>query len=90
MLVKNLIMFMKEFKACTLVKKSAQINKPFSKKKIHWFQINRQSSCMSVPFCGVLTLYSIITSFDAYEISVVESIIENVAFALLEQMFHFS
>ena len=38
-----------------------------------------------------LTLYSIhaITPFDALEISCVENIMENGAFALLEQMLHF-
>ena len=36
-----------------------------------------------------LTLYSIITPFDAFAISCFENIMENGAFALLEQMLHF-
>ena len=37
-----------------------------------------------------LTLYSILMPFDAFEISFIwENIMENGAFALLEQMLHF-
>ena len=36
-----------------------------------------------------LTLYSIIMSFDAFEISCILKSMENGAFALLDQMLHF-
>ena len=39
---------------------------------------------------AVLTHYSIITPFDAFAISYIENIMKNGAFALLEQMLHFS
>ena len=36
-----------------------------------------------------LTLYSMLTPFDTFEYQVLENILENGAFALLEQMLHF-
>ena len=54
-----------------------------------WSAYSEYYSCGCYFIC-CLTLYSIITPFDAFDISCVfENIMENRAFALLEQMLHF-
>ena len=53
---------------------------------------NRAIAGAIVPylFAYILTLHSIITPFEAFKISYIfEDIMENGAFALLEQMLHF-
>ena len=59
-----------------------QLSLTAGKCKQSWFEIEKDHK-------NCLALYSLIMPFDAFEISCIEHIMENGAFALLEKMLHF-